>query len=317
MSSAIPDMYSFFEKYKTYKLYESEMEKKYTEDKGKTTCDAFVSDVKISSTETARNLCIKFKIFYKFIISINQSSKLKFNSLYNNDFAYLNYWLNGKLRNTKINHRITVESFYESMSVHDDDFAGNSLFDNKLFHIEENDFNNMILLSHLDDQYSEIYQNVITRKGEKISCLEYYKEFADKYNEGIRSCSDNNNFCNTLNIYKKKYEGFSDKTTISEKCIDEHIPKLLTYDDVSLGDKKITVVSSILGPSFATVFTSFFLYMFTPLGQWIRAKMGTKRGALSNLYEESDQLSLNTLDDENVSFGENPYLISYDSVVNS
>ncbi|SCP05931.1 PIR protein [Plasmodium ovale] len=317
MSSAVPDIYSFFEKYKTYKLYESEMEKKYTEDKGKTICDSFVSDVKISSTESARTICVKFKIFYKFIISINERSNLQFNSLHNNDFAYLNYWLNDKLRNTTINHNITAEAFYENMSVHEDEFAGSNLFENKLFHIEENDFNNMILLSHLDNQYSEIYQNVISRQGEKISCLEYYKKFADKYNEGIRSCSDNNNFCNALNIYKKNYEDFSDKTTISKKCTDVNIPKLLTYNDVSLGEKKITVVSSILGPSFATLCTSFFLYMFTPLGQWIRAKMGTKRGTHSNLYEESDKLSLNTSDNENISFGENPYRISYDSVVSS
>lgn len=45
--------------------------------------------------------------------------------------------------------------------------------------------------------------------------------------------------------------------------------------------------------------------------------MGTGKGVLDNLYEENEQLSLDNLDNDNIRFGENPYLISYDSVVNS
>ncbi|SBT72390.1 PIR protein [Plasmodium ovale] len=317
MSSAIPDMYSFFEKYKTYKLYESEMEKKYTEDKGKTTCDAFVSDVKISSTETARNLCVKFKIFYKFLVSIKSQPTTKL--LDNNDFAYLNYWLNDKLRNTTFNHNITAGTFYERISFRDDDFAGNNLFDNKLFHIEENDFNNMILLSLLEESYSDFYAKIIAHTKEtSISCLGYTQKLIDTYKKGIIMCSvDDTNFCQALKHFKQKYENFVFKEySITEICIDRELIKLPKYNDVSLGDKEVTVAGSILGPSFGTLFTLAFLYKLTPFGQWIHAKMGTKRGAHSNIYVENDESLLNTSDNENVDFNENSYNISYDSIGN-
>lgn len=61
----------------------------------------------------------------------------------------------------------------------------------------------------------------------------------------------------------------------------------------------------------------FFLYQFTPLGQWIRAKMGTRNGTHSNLYKENDQLLLNILDKEHINSEYNEFSISYDSIVNS
>ncbi|SBS95633.1 PIR Superfamily Protein [Plasmodium ovale curtisi] len=316
MSSAAPDVYSFFKEFKKYKLYEGEMEKKFLDKKESTTCDAFETNVEISSTEKANDICKKFKIFYKFIIYINENSQSKFNSLYNNDFAYLNYWLNGKLRNTKISHNINVESFYESMSTREREFTGNNLFEKKLFHIKEDDFKNMELLISLENSYSEIFKDIFSREyEEKISCLGYYTKYINTYEDGIRRCSNNTNFCNALNIYIEKYNEVYVPEIISKKCTDKEIPKLPIYRDVSLGNK-INVVGSILGPSFGTFFTFIFLYKLTPFGKWINAKILTKKEAHGNLYETDEQVLLNTSDEENINFGENAYHISYDAVGN-
>ncbi|SBS89318.1 PIR Superfamily Protein [Plasmodium ovale curtisi] len=209
------------------------------------TCDAFMIDVQISNTESANQICEKFKNLYKFIISRKKPPKNK--SLDKNDFAYLNYCINGKLRNTKISNELTVKEFHRKLNNHDNDFVGYDMFAGKLFDIGENDFQNIELLINLENQYNKIFKNVLSRNNDegKISCLEYYKDF--------------------------------------------EIPKLPTYDDVSLSDQKITVVGSVLGPSFGILFTLLFLYKLTPFGRWIGTKTGINKEAHNIPYEERDQ----------------------------
>ncbi|SBS99281.1 PIR Superfamily Protein [Plasmodium ovale curtisi] len=316
MSYGIPDIYSFFNEFKKYKQYDNYIETHYGKDKhNENTCGAFITDVKISSTETANEICAKFKNLYKFIIFTK--SNLTNKSLDNDDFAYLNYWINSKLKDNTLKHNVTVSEFHRNMNNREEEFTTHDIFENKLFDLEENDFQNMELLSNLENQYSEIYQNVINYKEkEKISCIEYYNEFIDKYKDGISRCHNNTNFCNALNIYKTKYYTVYIPETISEKCIEMEIPELPTYNYASLGNKEITLVGSALGPSAATLFTLLFLYKFTPFRQWIHSKIGKNKGAYTIAYEENDQSLLNTLDNEIINFDRNPYNISYDSVGN-
>ncbi|SBS90405.1 PIR protein [Plasmodium ovale] len=317
MSYAVPDMYSFFESYKNYKRYESHIENNYLQGKHNTKCYSFLKDVIISRTDSANSICEKFKHFYQFLISTKRTPKSGI--LEDKDFAFLNYWLNDKLRNNAISHNLTVEHFHEKMNDHEDEFASYDMFKGKLYSIKDEDFNNIILLSLLEECYSDFYAKIIAHtKDTSISCLEYTQKLIDTYKKGIIKCSvDDTNFCQALKHFKQKYENFVFKDySITEICIDRELIKLPQYNDVSLDDKKITVVGSILGPSFGTLFTLAFLYKLTPLGQWIHAKMGTKRGAHSNIYVENDQSLLNTSDNENINFDENSYNISYDSIGN-
>ncbi|SBT83162.1 PIR protein [Plasmodium ovale] len=316
MSSKVPDIYSFFYDYITYKKYEVYIEKHSGTGIHNNTCNVFNHDVPISSTESANNICATFKNLYKFIHTTKKSTRSEY--LDNNDFAYLNYWLNSKLKNNTLRHSITVKEFHEKMSNHEWDFVS-GIFDGILYDLGEDDFTNMNLLNNLEINYSEIYENIISRieKQGKISCLGYYQKYFNIYKEGIKRCPNNTNFCNVLNIYKKKYESFSDPKTISEKCIDEMIPKLPTYNHISLGDQKFTVIGTILGPSFGMFFTLVFLYKFTPFGQWILSKIGKNKITHSNLYEKNNQLLLDTSDNVHINSAHNSYSISYDSAVNS
>ncbi|SBT55176.1 PIR Superfamily Protein [Plasmodium ovale wallikeri] len=315
MASKKPNIYSFFETFKDYKSYEGHVDKIFLQNQHNTTCDAFIKDIKISRTESAKSVCKKFKYLYNFLLATKKPKKSEY--LDDNDFSFLNYWLNCMLRNNTITYKLTVEDFYGEMSDHEIDFISDT-FKEKLYEIEDEDFNNMILLNDLDDNHSEIFQNTISIK-ENTTCIKYFQKYISKYKQGIIQCpNDDTDFCKALKLFKEKYEqNFLAKYSVSENCIDRELIKLPQYNDVSLGDKKITVIGSILGPSFGTFFTLAFLYKFTPFGQWMRAIMGRKKGVHSNLYKENGELSLNNSDADYINLSEDPYYISYDSVVNT
>ncbi|SBT78579.1 PIR protein [Plasmodium ovale] len=313
MDSTEPDIYSFFKVFKTYKSYEGYMETNFKSDRHRNIYNYFSPDIKISSIETANEICEKFKRLYKFIISINKTSGSE--KLYNIDFAFLNYWLNSKLRNATISNKLTIQELVSKMENREEEFIYND-FNRNIYNIKYEDFNNMDLLSNLYYNHSKIFKSTSGIEG-NIPCLQYFHEFIDEYKKGIIMCPhDDTSFCKALKHYKEQYERiFLGDNSVSEYCIDKDRLHLPTYNDVSLGEK-ITVASSILGPSFGTLFTLIFLYKFTPFGQWLRAKIGTNKGTHSKIYELNDETLLNTSDIENINFGENPYHISYDAVGN-
>ncbi|SBT55761.1 PIR Superfamily Protein [Plasmodium ovale wallikeri] len=324
MRSTESDKYTFLKDLQSYERYAHEIEKSFTAGKPNTACNSFFPDVKISSTEFAKDICEKLKDIHGLI----SRTKIKTpNTLNDNDFAYLNYWLNGKLRGNTINHGISVDTFQDNLNTKEKQFFTNNKLEGKLYDIEENDFKNMNLLSNLQINYSNIYKNITIRKeDEKISCLKYCKEFIDTYKKGIIKCPlDDSNFCNILKDYKKKYQGISSPEIIEKKCIDMEHLQLPTYEDVLIeyvtlyqrGGENSIVSGTILVPTFAALFILVFLYAFTPIGQWIRAKIGKNKITHSNLYEKNNQLLLDTSDNEYINSTHNPYSISYDSAVNS
>ncbi|SBT55625.1 PIR Superfamily Protein [Plasmodium ovale wallikeri] len=318
MNSAIPDIYSFFNDIDKYIRYDNYIETYYKKDENnKNTCNAFLPDVDVSNKETANDVCAKFKNLYKFIIL--KKSKPNPNSLNDNDFAYLNYWINNKLRNDTHGHNVTVKMLHENMNNRENEFVSNDIFKGKLYDIEYEDFKNMLLLRRLQKCHAEIFTKMSPLIEEKnISCIEHFQEFINTYINGIIKCPyDDTGFCKALKHFKKLYEEtFLGEHGMTENCIDRDRLELPTYEDVSK-NKQITMVGTVLGPSFGTLFTFLFLYKFTPFGQWIHAKMGSKKGAHSNLYEEHDQSFLYSSDNEDINSDYNQYGISYDSVVNS
>ncbi|SBS99487.1 PIR Superfamily Protein [Plasmodium ovale curtisi] len=315
MSSEIPDIYSFFEMFQEYKKYESYIDTKFSEIKQNAKCDSYLHDHREFGTDSANNICVKFKILRNYIESKKKPNLTK---LDDKDFSYINYWLNGRLKNSSVSDKLTVEDFQDTMSNTEDDLFTYPNLDKKLYDIGEDDYQNMKLLEHLHVNYFRNFTEISTlTKEKKILCFEHVKELFDTYKKGIIQCPhDNSNFCKALEHFKREYNKiYWGDYDISEKCTDGELLILPTYSDVSLGEK-ITVASSILGPSFGTVFTLIFLFKFTPFGQWLRAKIGTNRRTLSKIYELNDQPLLNISDNENINIGENSYYISYDTVGN-
>ncbi|SBT78566.1 Plasmodium vivax Vir protein, putative [Plasmodium ovale] len=317
MNSAIPDIYSFFNDIDTYKKYDYYIETKYKEDEhNQNTCNAFLPEVTISSIEAANDVCAKFKNLYKFII--HKNSQKKPSSLSDNDYAYLNYWINSKLRNSTPSHKYTVNKFYERMSHHEEEFV-TGIFEKKVYDLDNDDFNNMLLLRHLQKCHAGIFEKMTPLIDKtSISCIKHFQEFINTYKNGIIKCPyDDTGFCNALKHFKDEYEKtFLQENGMTENCIDRNRLELPTYEDVSK-NKQITMIGTALGPSFGTLFTFLFLYKFTPFGQWIHSKIGIRKGTHSNLYEDHDQSFLNSSDNEDINSDYNQYGISYDSIVNS
>ncbi|SBS81958.1 PIR Superfamily Protein [Plasmodium ovale curtisi] len=314
MSDTKSDIYSFFKKFKEYKECEGAMNRVFSGNKLNIECDSFPSDVQKFGTEKANDVCVKFKILCKFIQSKKKEPEP--GTLDHIDYAYLNYWLNSKLRNGNTSNNLTVQEFQSEINDLEYEFLG-ATFDEKLYDIRDEDFNNMILLNDLYDNMAQIFHSISNLGEKKISCIEYFQKYINTYKQGIIKCPhDDTSFCKALKHFKGDYEeNFLGVYSISEKCMDKENLLLPIYEDVSL-ERKNNIVGSILGPSFATLFTSFFLYKFTPLGNWILNKMGTKNGTHSDIYEENDQSLLNTSDINYINSDYNEYGISYDSVVN-
>ncbi|SBS90413.1 PIR Superfamily Protein [Plasmodium ovale curtisi] len=316
MASKEPDIYSFFISFKEYYGYEQEMLAKLRGTKENTKCYYFSSDPRNFGIEHVKDICVKFIMLYNVI---DEKRQRKGNIVDDKDFTYLNYWLNSISKNAKIRPYITIREFQETMGDREGEFATFTL-EKKLYDMKDEDYNNMVLLNELQNELGEIYNNMSKRMNEmNIPCMEYFKKYINTYGICITNCPDNDTgFCKVIEHFKGEYEKlFLGVDGLSKNCIDKERLKLPTYNDVSLAYKKNTIVGSVLGPSVATLFATAFLYKFTPFGQWIHSKMGTEKGVLDNLYEENEQLSLDNSENDNIRFGENPYLISYDSVVNS
>ncbi|SBT55764.1 PIR Superfamily Protein [Plasmodium ovale wallikeri] len=305
MSHGVADIvcYSFFESFKDYKIYEKEMDVKLSGGNHNTKCDSYISDDLKFGTETAKDICLKFKILYNII---EQKRRQKGKYVDDKDFAYLNYWLNSLSRNTTSSNSVTFKEFQMNMDRVEDIFTTVPL-NGKLYEIKNDDFNNMILLNELQKEHGQIYSSMSTRMDEiDLPCIKYFQKFINTYEICITKCPDNDtSFCKALEHFKGEYEKiFLGEQGLSKNCIDREHLKLPTYNNLLVADKKNTIVGSVLGPS------------FTPFGQWMHGKMGTGKGMLDNLYEENDQSLLNTSDNENMNLGEKSYRVSYDSIGN-
>ncbi|SBS89311.1 PIR protein [Plasmodium ovale] len=314
MSSKNPEIYSFFKDFTEYKKYEQGIKVILEGGHNVPQCDYFSSDSRNIGTESVKNICIKFMILYNII---DKQRGVQKKTVDNKDFAYLNYWLNNLSKNTTSTNKITIEEFQRKVGGVEGVFA-TVLLDDKLYDMNDEEFNNTNLLNKLLTIYSDIFQYSHTIVKGNISCIKYFQECINAYKKCIIKCPvDDTSFCKALKNFKEAYNyNFLGEIGVSKDCHDVELLKLPTYEDVS-GNKQITIVGTILGPSFATLFSSIFLYKFTPLGQWIRAKMGTRNGTHSNLYKDSDQLLLNILDKEHIKSEYNEFSISYDSIVNS
>ncbi|SBS81959.1 PIR Superfamily Protein [Plasmodium ovale curtisi] len=315
MTSKDPDIYSFFVNFKEYKRYEQEMEAIYSNGKDNTTCHTYYWDSKQFGNERANNICVKFKILCKVIKSKKRGPKPSILDL--TDYAFLNYWLNSISRNSTTGNNLSVDMFQDSMSSIEDDIVG-VIFEKKLYDMNDDAFNKMNTLNELKTNYGEIFAHSSDIVKGGIPCIGYFEKFINTYKNCIIKCPDDDtSFCRALKHIKEEYkEELLGNGGISESCIDREKLQLPSYSDALLEYNNVNVVGSILGPSFATLFTSVFLYMFTPLGQKIRAIMRRNKGTDSDLYEENNQSFLSSSDNEHVNVDENSYHISYDTVVN-
>ncbi|SBT78587.1 PIR protein [Plasmodium ovale] len=258
MATNDPDIYSFFKSFKHYKNYEKEMKMRIKSGNNNPTCATYSWDSKKFGNDSAINICIQFKILCD-VIETRKNPPNR-SEIDDKDFSYINYWLNDLSRNNSSSNNLTLKEFQIKMDGNEDILTTVKL-DDKLYHIKDEDFKNMNLLSDLFDNYGKIYQEIKELDEEKIPCMSFFQKYIDTYEKGIIQCpQDDTSFCKALKHFKEEYEKtFLGELSMTENCIDRDRLELPTYEDVS-GNKQITMVGTVLGPSFGTLFTLLFLY---------------------------------------------------------
>ncbi|SBT57336.1 PIR Superfamily Protein [Plasmodium ovale wallikeri] len=236
--------YSFFKEFKEYIEYEGAMKQVFSDNKLNMKCDSYSNDVQKFGIENANDVCVKFKILCKVIELKKKGPEPK--TLVHKDYAYLNYWLNSKLRNGNTSNNITVQEFQDEMNELETEFVS-AKFDKKLYDLDDEDFNNMILLSDLYDNMAQIFHSISDLGEKKTPCIGYFEKYINTYKQGIIQCPhDDTSFCKALTHFKGDYERkILGVDGISEKCMDRENLLLPTYGDVSL-ERKNTIVGSIL-----------------------------------------------------------------------
>ncbi|SCA60505.1 VIR protein [Plasmodium vivax] len=184
------------------------------------------------------NICQRFKCLIHNIL--NEAPKHN-SSIEKADGEYLNYWLNHEIHLRGAN--ICPKNFYQNMKIRDPKNTLLPKLRNYMYYIEDDDVNNMYLLYHLYNNYTEMNKIINSDVPKEETFMVYAKNCVEKYKELKAKCSEKNiHLSNALNIFKTKYkETKLNKAKLPEWKID-NLPSLDDTDDIQ---EKATEPSNI------------------------------------------------------------------------
>ncbi|CAI7724078.1 PIR protein [Plasmodium vivax] len=171
------------------------------------------------------NICKRFK--YLIYNILNEAHKHNY-SIEKADGEYLNYWLNHEIHMKKAN--ICPKNFYQNMKILDPKNTLLPKLRNYMYYIEDDDVNNMYLLYHLYNNYTEMNKIINNDIPNEETFMKYAKNCVEKYKELKANCSEETtHLSNALNIFKTKYEQIE---LNKEKLPEWKIEKLPSLDDI-------------------------------------------------------------------------------------
>ncbi|KMZ76994.1 hypothetical protein PVIIG_06144 [Plasmodium vivax India VII] len=184
------------------------------------------------------NICQRFKCLIHNIL--NEAPKHN-SSIEKADGEYLNYWLNHEIHLRGAN--ICPKNFYQNMKIRDPKNTLLPKLRNYMYYIEDDDVNNMYLLYHLYNNYTEMNKIINNDIPNEETFMKYAKNCVKNYKELKSKCSEKNiHLSNALNIFKTKYkETKLNKAKLPEWKID-NLPSLDDTEDIQ---EKATELSNI------------------------------------------------------------------------
>ncbi|SBT02286.1 PIR protein [Plasmodium ovale] len=293
-------------------------------------CDNLSTSMTFSEDIDAKNICQEFKALYKSFSdyplgksskndispvdgsSKNETSPVSGSSendpLSNYDCYFLNYWLNGKLRESVKYGSINVKEFYEKIKKQDDNsFSKTNDLEEHLDVINPNVLENMKLLYELYENAVKII-NIINdptyKPEENKSCSDYIKECDDKYKEAMDNClSSNADYYNALKLFKYSYQFLTaSSTNKSDTCVYSEFCHFPEYDPVLERKQRNIMAGKILSAPLILSFVIPLLYKYTPFGPFFRAKTKMIKNRWINPEKnESELLLLSTDNEDNIS----------------
>ncbi|SBT55294.1 PIR Superfamily Protein [Plasmodium ovale wallikeri] len=327
----ISDNYAFFRKFDNYKnLLEDFKEHHSTSENITKGCSSFSNDAILSKIPSTKEICTLFKYLYNKLSNRNKSG-IGTANLDSNDYAFMNYWLNGALKGSNIDCSKYIKQLYQKLKAAHEDFFTKEFVESKINNIEFRDLENIKILIELynyKDEINSMFSKIHIGEENSASFLKHTRLFNDKYKEVIINCIDDcPDFYNALELLKCKYnEEIVEYASSQDSELFAKMNPLQDYKSVfsehlSEQNKKVITIS-IVFHLFGLLLVLFFSNMvkeityFTPFRQVLSGKVKRLRN-MWNAESESKNLLISSFDDENINSDNDEYNIGYYSERNS
>ncbi|SBS94145.1 PIR Superfamily Protein [Plasmodium ovale curtisi] len=308
------ERYGFF---KMFDQYAPKERSTVQSSEGVSYCDSYSDDDIFTNIGSPQEFCKKFKYLYNKLINTNRPGKAK-GEFDKYDCAFLNYWLNDKLRGANADTTISIEKFYQKLKSENDTFLKSALLGTKLYNIEKHDLENMRRLYDLYNIQSEVSDTMAHDVSDEQSalCLTFTKECYEKYRDAIINCRDGCfYFYSILTEFKNKYKDFSYYTTTSNYCKSEELFYLPDYETVlkeyKSGPFKRIITLPVLFPLLGMFFIFIYSDTLTPFRQKAFEKIKSTKNMLLGAREGRNLLLLYTSDNDRNIEDQEEYSISY------
>ncbi|KMZ88550.1 hypothetical protein PVBG_04759 [Plasmodium vivax Brazil I] len=193
--------------------------------------------------------------------------------------AYINHWLNDQLK--KITHSTSdTNSFYSTIINNDtDNYSKLNVCQGKIYHMVDEEFNNINTLNNLYEQFNEFRTKVGRDGTHDASCVNAI-EFSNLYNNLISKCipDESINLCNELKNVITTYQ--SGKWIIGQNVC-KHVPHLLSLEAYK---EKINQISTLTGENDSITLKQIIVISAVILGVFISVLIVYKVNTYNNLY---------------------------------
>ncbi|CAI7721810.1 PIR protein [Plasmodium vivax] len=300
------DSYDFFDNIDKYIKYSDDLVSDGNKLDPADDCDSFSTEYTKDNTDIGKKICEQFiklcnKLPYLKNSNINDQS-------YRNDWNFLSYWLNIKLRENELNRTICPNDFYDGMESHCMNTLSRFVSStNLIYHINEDDLNRMKALYILHNNYSKldtILNNSTSPKPELL--LEPSDICSYTYSSAKYMCDDKyKEYCKQLDKFKTKYEKLFITAKSKGKEFANNFKKITDYDNSNI------ISTTIIGSAVGLIPLLGILYKFTPMGQMFNSKKWNLSINHDNNIDEIRKTSLIDYENEQLNLKQEKYNIEY------
>ncbi|SBT73086.1 PIR protein, partial [Plasmodium ovale] len=283
-----------------------------------------------------KKLCNKF--IYLVVELYNRNGGNTFND--NNDFDYLNYWLNARLH--EINpENICTKFFFQNLRSKYSGIHISSEMSRGIYDIQAEDLDNLNTLYNLYKSFKELNKSINLNNPQESTYMEYAKSCVQHYQKLKDRCiGDGVKFCKILTNFKTKYEEIDlCKYTFKGKTV-KKLPSLESDPNKPADGCEVSIINtdgpssqdsrgyaerdedsfdsdaqSITIGSIATIgmsFIFFIFYRFTSFGQLLRSRFNKNERIFKNINEEMNHFS-HTSEYEHFNSESKMYGVAYNS----
>ncbi|SBS89360.1 PIR Superfamily Protein [Plasmodium ovale curtisi] len=327
-SLIINETYRFFSVFDAYKSLMENVPISTTENKVLKTCDSLPSDSIFDKVPSSNEICKQFIYLYS-KLSTTRKGKKKSTSLDDNDYSFMNYWINDTLSSSNVDAPKYIKELYEKLKSADDNFIKGEFPENNFKKINLHDLENIKILNNLYKYMDEI-SSMVTVCESNDECEPFLKnngEFKEKYKEVIINCIDGcSGIYNALELFKCKYNqeivGYAN--TLSKFKFNK-LDELQDYNFLLKNNKKKQFKRIITIPTLFPMFGLLFMLIFSnmvkgttytilsPFRQFLIEEIKTIKNI--GIFEYgTKKLLLRSSYNENINLDYGEYNIGYHSV---